>query len=92
MKTYKVTFFDKELDVFQVQTYHNVVNQSVLLQMISTMIHTLELHEYVKLECEGESLTEAANQLMRPMFKAMRKSDKEYQKASKELCRLYTNL
>ena len=48
MKTFKVTFFDKELDVFNVLTYHNVINQSAMMENIAILIDTLDLHTAVK--------------------------------------------
>jgi hypothetical protein len=61
MKTFKVTFFDKELDVFKVETFHNVTDQSALTMHIAILIDTLELHEYVKAEAEGKSYTQVIN-------------------------------
>lgn len=64
MKTFKVTFFDKELDVFNVLTYHNVINQSAMLENIAILIDTLDLHTAVKAETEGKSYTQAVNNLL----------------------------
>ena len=61
MKTFKVTFFDKELDVFKVETFHNVTDQSAFTMHIAILIDTLELHEYVKAEAEGKSYTQVIN-------------------------------
>lgn len=35
MKTFKVAFFDKNLDLVTIETYHNVVNQSLFLRSIA---------------------------------------------------------
>jgi len=72
MKTFKVTFFDKELDVVNVITYHNVVNQAAFLDNIAIQIVTLELHESVKCEAEGESYTQAVNDLLKEIIKELK--------------------
>ena len=48
MTTFKITFFDKDLNVAEIKTYHNVINQSMMLENIQTRIETLDLHGYVK--------------------------------------------
>lgn len=72
MKTFKVTFFDKELDVVNVITYHNVVNQAAFLDNIAIQIVTLELHEAVKCEAEGESYTQAVNDILKEIIKELK--------------------
>ena len=64
MKTFKVTFYDCELDVYEVKTYHNVTNQSALIENIARIIDALNLHESVKAEADGKSYTQAVNNLL----------------------------
>ena len=64
-KTYKVTYFTKELDVENVITYHNIDDQGFLLDTIAINIYTLELAEVVKCETADENYTEAVNQLIK---------------------------
>lgn len=65
MKTFKVTFFDKELEVVNVITFHNVEDQSAFLDNLAIQIVTLELLEVVKCEAEGESYTQAVNNMLK---------------------------
>lgn len=64
-KTYKVTYFTKELDVENVITYHNIGDQGFLLDTIATNIYTLELAEVVKCETAEENYTVAVNELIK---------------------------
>lgn len=64
-KTYKVTFFTKELEVENVITYHNIDDQGFLLDTIANNIYSLELAEVVKCEAEGESYTAAVNEMIK---------------------------
>lgn len=64
MKTFKVTFFDKELEVVSVVTFHNVIDQSAFVENLAIQIHTLDLHEAVKCEAEGKSYTQAVNNML----------------------------
>ena len=72
MKTFKVTFFDKELEVVNVVTFHNVVNQSEFLDNLAIQIVTLELHESVKCEAEGKSYTQIVNELLKNRIEELR--------------------
>ena len=60
-RTFKVTFFDKDLDVFAVETYHNVINQSALLELVENKIACYNLMNVVKAESEGKNYTQAFN-------------------------------
>lgn len=64
-KTYKVTFFSKELEIENVITYHNIMDQGAMLDTIAMNIYTLELAEVVKCEADGESYTQAVNELLK---------------------------
>ena len=64
-KTYKVTFFTKELEVENVITYHDITDQGYLLDTIAINIHTLELAEVVKCETEDENYTAAVNEMIK---------------------------
>ena len=64
-KTYKVTYFTKELEVENVITYPNIADQGFLLDTIAVNIYTLELAEVVKCETEDESYTQAVNELIK---------------------------
>ncbi len=64
MKTFKITFFEK-FNTFKVETYHNVVNQSAMMENIANHIVTLELDPMVKAEAEGKDYTEAVNHLLK---------------------------
>jgi len=62
MTTFKITFFDKNMDVYEVKTYHNVEDQSAMLENIETRIETLELENRVKAEgSNGKDYTRAVN-------------------------------
>lgn len=61
MATFKITFFDKDLEVVEVKTYHNVENQSAMLENIKTRIQTLGLFNAVKAESNGKNYTQAVN-------------------------------
>ena len=63
-KTFKVTFFDNEMDVFTITTYHNVENQSSLIEWIARKIDVLGLHPAVKCEANGRSYTQVVNDLL----------------------------
>lgn len=76
MNTFKITFFDKELDIVNVATYHNVIDQSAMLDNIAVQIVTLDLHEAVKAEANGESYTKAVNDLIKPRIESIREFDK----------------
>ena len=64
-KTYKVTYFTKELDVENVITYHNIADQGFLLDTIAVNIYTLELAEVVKCDTADENYTVAVNELIK---------------------------
>lgn len=73
MKTFKVTFFTKELEVENVITFHNVTDQGALLDTIAINIYTLELAKVVKCEANGESYTEAVNDLLESRLEDLRR-------------------
>lgn len=61
MNTFKVTFYDG-FEVFKVETYHNVINQTAWTQLIANTIVTLELSPIMKVEnSEGVDYTNTAN-------------------------------
>ena len=64
MKTFKVTFFDNEMDIINVSTFHNVSDQSAFVDMLAVQIYTLDLHRCVKCEADGESYTKVVNYLI----------------------------
>lgn len=61
MKTFKVTFFDKDLEVESVQTYHSVVDQSAFLTQVACRIIALDLHRSVRCISEDASYTQVVN-------------------------------
>ena len=68
MKTFKVTFYDKDLDVESVITYHSVVDQSSFLTQVACRILALDLHRYVKCFSEGISYTQVVNEQLEYEF------------------------
>ena len=64
MKTFKVTFFDK-FDIFKVETFHNVIDQSAFCENLAVNIVTLELAPVVRCEAEGVDYTEAVNRILK---------------------------
>lgn len=64
MKTYKVTYFDKELEVFSVKTYHNVDNQSSLIDWVYNYITVLGLATVVKMYSGDTCYTPAINDIL----------------------------
>jgi hypothetical protein len=89
MNGYKVTYYDKEMDIVSVLTYHNVVDQEALLHIIANNIVTLDLQEVVKCERDGESLTECVNVLVKKHVKDIRKADREWEAGKKAAAKLY---
>lgn len=78
MKTYKITFFEQNLEINSVVTFHNVVNQHEFLKLIATRIHTMELLPMVKCFCEDEDITIVFNKLLKsPLRKSNRLQDIE---------------
>ena len=73
MKTFKVTFFDKELDVESVITYHSVVDQSSFLTQVACRILALDLHRSVKCLSEGISYTQVVNEQLEYEFEELDK-------------------
>lgn len=64
-QTYKVTYFDKEMDIESIITYHNIESQGDLTRFICTRILTLDLLDRVKMEGEnGRIYTRAVNDLL----------------------------
>lgn len=68
MKTFKVTFFDKELEVESVQTYHSVVDQSAFLIRVACRIIALDLHRSVRCYSENTSYTQVVNEQLEYQF------------------------
>lgn len=65
-KTWKVTFFSKDMEIDNIITYHNIANKSqhMLVQWVITKIDTMELAKVVKVESEGEDYTEVFNEMI----------------------------
>ena len=68
MKTFKVTYFDKELDVFSVKTYHNVDDQSILIDWVYNYIKVLDLAPVVKMYAGDVCYTPAINDILMTRF------------------------
>lgn len=63
--TYKVTYFDKEMDIESVMTYHNIERQCDLTRFICTRILTMDLLDRVKVVADnGRIYTQAVNGLL----------------------------
>lgn len=73
MKTFKVTFFDKELEVESVVTYHSVVDQSAFLTQVASRILALDLHHFVKCSSGDTSYTQVVNEQLVYEFKELDK-------------------
>lgn len=73
MKTYKVTFFEQNLEIISVATFHNVVNQHEFLKLIATQIYTMELLPMVKCFCEDEDITIVFNKLLKSPLKKLKR-------------------
>lgn len=74
MKTFKVTFFNKDMSIFEVRTYHNVINQNAMCQDIAIIVDTLDLLDVVKMEdSEGKDYTETAIYFLRQDLEEIRK-------------------
>lgn len=66
IRTFKVTFFDKNMDVFKVETFHNVSNQGAFCEHIAILIDTLELAEVVRcVDSEDVNYSEAVNHFLK---------------------------
>ena len=74
MKTFKVTFFDKELDVESIQTYHSVVDQSAFLTQVACRIIALDLHRSVRCFSDGTSYTQVVNEQLEYEFDELENS------------------
>lgn len=70
MKSFKVTFFEK-FDIFSVETFHNVTDQSAFIQLLAVNIVTLELAPVVRCEANGQDYTEAVNHFLREEIAAI---------------------
>lgn len=68
MKTFKVAYFDKELDVFSVKTYHNVDDQSALIDWVYNYIKVLDLAPVVKMYSGDVSYTSVINDILITRF------------------------
>ena len=67
METFKITFFDEDMSVYEVKTYHNVTDQSAMIDNIVARINSLQLLDRVKAEREGDdvlTLTKVVNALI----------------------------
>ena len=64
MKTFKVTFFDR-FDIFKVETFHNVVDQTAFIQQLAVNIVTLELAPVVRCESDGRDYTDSVNYFLK---------------------------
>lgn len=64
MKTFKIKFFGKDNVLESIQTYHNVIDQSALLQWIINRIDCLELSNRVEASANDIDYTDAVNELM----------------------------
>lgn len=66
IRTFKVTFYDKNMDVFKVETFHNVSDQGAFCEHLAILINTLELQDVVRCEySNGENCSEAVNYFVR---------------------------
>lgn len=63
-KTYKVTYYTKSIEIAEVTTYHNIDNQSTLLDWIYNNIQTREYLNAVKCVSEATDYTEAVNDIL----------------------------
>ena len=76
MKTFKITFFEK-FDIFTVKTYHNVIDQSALIENIAINIVTLGLAPTVRATAEDKDYTEVVNHFLKYDIEDI---DKDYAK------------
>ena len=55
MTTFKITFFDESMNVYEVKTYHNVNDQSAMIDNIVARICSLQLLDRVKVESSDKT-------------------------------------
>ena len=76
MKTFKVTFYEKNMDILSVITFHNVDNQMAFVMNLAVQIDTLDLAEVVKCESdEGKAwsnFSDSVNTIISALLKQIR--------------------
>jgi hypothetical protein len=79
MKTFKVTFYEKNMDVLKVETFHNVEDQMLFVINLAVLIDTLDLAEVVKCESnEGKAWSDfsnSANTIISALLKQIRANE-----------------
>jgi hypothetical protein len=81
MTTFKISFFDRELDIINVATYRNT-NIDHALQAAANNIVTLDLHEAVKAEGNGCNLTQEFNIALKAEIEKLREAIREEESKS----------
>lgn len=69
MTTFKVTFFDEDMTVYEVKTYHNVDDQSAMIDNIVARINSLQLLDRVKVERNDGFFTNTTTKVVNAMLK-----------------------
>lgn len=74
MKTFKVTFFEMNLDVNSIETYHNMGSDYDVALLVASNICAKGLLPLVKCFVNGEECTEAFNCLLKYRIKDITKN------------------
>ena len=79
MKTFKVTFYEKNMDVLKVETFHNVEDQMLFVINLAVLIDTLDLAEVVKCESDEakawSDFSNSANTIISALLKQIRANE-----------------
>lgn len=69
MTTFKVTFFDEDMTVYEVKTYHHVDDLSAMIDNIVARINSLQLLDRVKVERNDGFFTNTTTKVVNAMLK-----------------------
>lgn len=75
MNTYKVTFYEENLEVASIVTFHNIGNQAQLLYLIASNIHVREYLPMVRCFRGEEELTVEVNHFLKGYLRDLKKTD-----------------
>lgn len=75
MSTYKITYFEENLEIASVTTFHNISSQHDLLVLVSSFIYSLDLLPMVRCMRGEEDLTVETNKLLKGYIRDLKKTD-----------------
>ena len=75
MSTYKITYFEENLEIASVTTFHNISSQHHLLSLVASNIYSLDLLPMVRCMRGEEDLTVETNKLLKGYLRDLKKTD-----------------